>query len=78
MILSYLITIIFIYIALYVIYTFINEGICNVLKLYFIAFTGYKYRYDKFGNKYKYPNFILALKRLNYKFSKYYLYRLLS
>jgi predicted permease len=52
----------------------IREGICRVVKLYLIAFTGYGIK----RKGYKYPDAILALKKLNYIFAKYTLYRLLD
>lgn len=52
----------------------IKEGIFRVLKFYYIAYTGW----DIKRKGYEYPDAILALKRLNYIFAKYTLYRLLS
>jgi hypothetical protein len=52
----------------------IREGIFRVLKLYFIACTGWNNK----RKGYRYPNAILALKKLNYIFAKYPLYRMLQ
>lgn len=58
----------------YFIYMVIREGVCKVLKLYFIAYT----QWNKKRNGYRYPDSILALKKLIYIFSKYTLYRMFS
>lgn len=62
------------FMLLYFQYMIIREGICMVFRLYYIAFTGW----NKKRNGYRYPDSILALKRLNYIFAKYTLYRILS
>lgn len=58
----------------YFLYMIIKEGICKVFRLYYIAYTGW----NKKRNGYRYPDSILALKKLNYIFAKYTLYRMLS
>lgn len=58
----------------YFLYMIIREGICRVFLLYYIAYTGW----NKKRNGYRYPDSILALKKLNYIFAKYTLYRMLS
>lgn len=56
----------------YYIYMVIREGLCKVCYLYFLAYTGwYKYR-----KGYKYSLAVLALKKLNFIFAKYTLYRM--
>lgn len=62
------------FILLYFQYMIIREGIVRVVRLYYIAYTGW----NKKRNGYRYPDSILALKRLNYIFAKYTLYRMLS
>lgn len=58
----------------YFCYMILREGICKVFKLYFIVYTAW----GKKRKGYKYPDSILALKKLNYIFAKYTLYRFLS
>lgn len=62
------------FILLYFLYMIIREGVCKVLKLYFIAFSGWNNK----RKGYRYTDSILALKKLNYIFAKYTLYRMLS
>lgn len=71
---SYIVLFCGLFMLIYFIYMVIREGICRVLKLYFIAFTGW----NKKRKRYRYPNSMLALKKLNYIFAKYTLYRMLS
>lgn len=52
----------------------IREGISRALRLYFIAFTGW----NKKRKGYRYPDAILALKKLNYIFAKYTFIRFFS
>lgn len=56
----------------YFIYMVIREGLCKVCYLYFLAYTGW----CKYRKCYRYPLSILALKKLNFIFAKYTLYRL--
>lgn len=70
----YIVLFICLYMLVYFLYMIIREGICRVVRLYFIAYTGW----GKYRNRYRYSNSILALKRLNIIFSKYTLYRMLS
>lgn len=51
----------------------IREDISRALRLYFIAFTGW----NKKRKGYRYPDAILALKKLNYIFAKYTFYKIL-
>lgn len=62
------------FIFLYFLYMIIREGICRVFRLYYIAFTGWNNK----RNRYRYPDSILALKKLNYIFAKYTLYKMIS
>lgn len=56
----------------YFIYTVIREGFYKVCCLYFLSYTGWR----KYREGYLYPLSILALKKLNFIFAKYTLYRL--
>lgn len=58
---------------IYFIYMVANEGVCKVFGLYYMVYTGW----EKYRKGFSFPDSILALKRLNYMFSKYMLYRLL-
>ena len=71
---SYIILFCALFMLFYFLYMIIREGICRVVKLYLIAFSGYGIK----RRGYKYPDAILALKKLNYIFAKYTLYRLLD
>lgn len=70
----YIILFIGVFMMLYFLYMIIREGLWRVLRLYLIAYT----EWDNYRSNYKYPNAVLALKKLNFIFAKYTLYRLLS
>lgn len=70
----YMLLLLCLFILFYFLYMIIIEGIVRVVRLYYIAYTGW----NKKRNGYRYPDSILALKRLNYIFAKYTLYRMLS
>lgn len=72
--LSYIVLFCALFMLSYFTYMIIREGIFRVLKLYFIACTGWNNK----RKGYRYPNAILALKKLNYIFAKYPLYRMLQ
>lgn len=74
MMVLYMVLLFCLFILLYFIYMIIKEGICRVVRLYYIAFTGW----NKKRNGYRCPDSILALKKLNYIFAKYTLYRMFS
>lgn len=74
MLVNHIIGLICILLLSYFVYVIIKEGICRILKLYYIAYTGWSIK----RKGYKYPDAILALKKLNYIFAKYTLYRLLN
>lgn len=59
---------------LYFIYMVVKEGFCKVFYLYYLAYTGW----GKYRKCYRYSLAILALKKLNFIFAKYTLYRILS
>ena len=59
--------------TLYFIYMVLKEGLCKVCYLYYLAFTGF----NKYRKGFRYPIYILALKKLNYMFAKYFIYRIL-
>lgn len=71
---SYIILFCALFMLSYFFYMIIREGISRVLKLYFIAFTGW----NNHRKGYRYTDAILALKKLNYIFAKYTLYRMFS
>lgn len=60
MIASYIILFCALFMLFYFFYMIIREGICRVLKLYFIAFTGW----GMHRKGYRYPDAILALKKV--------------
>lgn len=72
MMVSYIILFCALFILFYFLYMVIREGISRVLRLYFIAFTGW----NKKRKRYRYVDAILALKKLNYIFAKYTFYRI--
>jgi len=74
MMISYIVLFCALFMLSYFIYMIISEGVCRVLKLYFIAFTGL----NRYRKGYRYPDAILALKKLNYIFAKYTFYKILS
>lgn len=70
MIITHIVFFFCVFMLLYFLYMIIREGIIRVLRLYFIAFTGW----NKKRKGYRYPDAILALKKLNYIFAKYTFY----
>lgn len=70
---SYIVLFCALFMLFYFLYMIIREGICRVVKLYLIAFTGW----NKKKKGYRYPDSILALKKLNYIFAKYTFYKIL-
>lgn len=73
MMVSYIILFCALFMLFYFFYMIIREGISRALRLYFIAFTGW----NKKRKGYRYPDAILALKKLNYIFAKYTFYKIL-